>query len=225
MIKKQKTIVVVGDSGVYGWGDQDGGGWCERLRQSWMNSPGAPALYPLGVRGDGLEMVANRWQNEWGCRGELRRQVPGATIIAVGLNDTARIGRPDGRPQLSAEAYRFGLLQLLKKVTTQTKAMVIGLTAVDETVMPFADCLWYSNRMISIYEAQIEECCLELGIPFLPIHQKMLSNVDWLTWIEPDGIHLNSRGHQWIYQRVSTWSPLLEWAEMQPIENLIPLLG
>jgi aminopeptidase N len=53
-----RKLIVLGDSGVYGWGDPEEGGWCERLRRHWMGLPGAPVLYPLGVRGDGLERVA-----------------------------------------------------------------------------------------------------------------------------------------------------------------------
>ena len=28
-----RKLIVLGDSGVYGWGDPEEGGWCERLRQ------------------------------------------------------------------------------------------------------------------------------------------------------------------------------------------------
>jgi len=71
-----RKLIVLGDSGVYGWGDPEEGGWCERLRRHWMGLPGGPVLYPLGVRGDGLERVAARWTSEFACRGELRRQQP-----------------------------------------------------------------------------------------------------------------------------------------------------
>ena len=73
---RPKQLVVMGDSGVLGWGDRLAGGWCERLRLSWMQLPEAPVVYPLGVRGDGLERVNARWRTEWACRGELRRKVP-----------------------------------------------------------------------------------------------------------------------------------------------------
>ncbi len=220
MINKTKQLIVLGDSCVFGWADLEGGGWCERLRCNWMKQPNAPVVYSLGVRGDGLEKVTARWSNEWHCRGELRRKVPDGVLIMVGLNDSARIGKPNGRPQLSSEAYRFGFQQLLKDIKIQTKVMIIGLTPVDEEVMPFADCLWYSNESINIYEAQIEEACLEENIPFLPIHKKMISNPFWKTWIEPDGIHLNSDGHQWIFQKLLNWNALLEWAELEHTKNV-----
>ena len=39
MISLPKQLVVIGDSSVYGWGDNEGGGWCERLRKDWCNNP------------------------------------------------------------------------------------------------------------------------------------------------------------------------------------------
>ena len=95
-------------------------------------------VYGLGVRGDGIENVAKRWEQEWECRGELRRQVPACLVLAVGLNDTARVGRADGRPQLSIEAYRFGVEQLIRAMQHRTAVLVLGLTPVDEQPMPFA---------------------------------------------------------------------------------------
>jgi len=222
MIDNLKQLIVIGDSGVYGWGDSEEGGWCERLRRRWMQIPQAPILYPIGIRGDGLEKVAQRWKNEWGCRGELRRKVPDGLLLSIGINDTARVGRPDGRPQLSYDAFRFGLFQLLKQIKDQTDVMILGFTPIDETVMPFAECLWYSNEACSVYEAQIEEVCLELDIPFLALHKAMLSEIDWLKWIEPDGIHLNCDGHYWIFKKVMSWPFRLKWAGLRELENLTP---
>ena len=33
MISLPKQLVVIGDSSVYGWGDNEGGGWCESLEK------------------------------------------------------------------------------------------------------------------------------------------------------------------------------------------------
>ncbi len=207
-----KKLIVIGDSSVYGWGDIEGGGWCGRLRRQWMSSPNNPILYPLGIRGDGLERVSQRWHQEWECRGELRRSVPNGLILAVGINDTARVGRVDGRPQLSTDAFKFGLEGLLKKIKKETFVMVMGLTPVKETQMPFAECLWYSNKACSIYERLIEECCLEFDIPFLPTYQEMKKEENWEDFILNDGIHLNSKGHIWIYKKVCHWSALSQWS-------------
>ncbi len=207
-----KQLIVIGDSSVYGWGDSEGGGWCGRLRKHWMDSQNNPILYQIGIRGDGLEKVAQRWYSEWKCRGELRRKLPDGLMLAVGINDTAKIGRIDGRPQLSQDAFKFGLEELLKKIKKETFVMVMGLTAVCENKMPFADCLWYSNNASSSYERLIEECCLELDIPFLATFQEMKRHPNLNNLIMPDGIHLNSHGHKWLFEKVSNWPSLKKWA-------------
>ncbi|MEY3750066.1 MAG: hypothetical protein RLZZ186_485 [Cyanobacteriota bacterium] len=212
-----RKLIVLGDSGVVGWGDPEEGGWCERLRRHWMGLPDGPVLYPLGVRGDGLERVAARLQSEVSCRGELRRQLPQGILLAVGLNDTARIGRRDGRQQLDPEAFLFGLQQLLHQARQLAPVLVLGLTPVDEAVMPYADVLWYQLEQVRRYEALLEEACLEADVPFLPLLESLLADPAWLQWLSPDGIHLNSEGHRQVYERVRRWSGLLSWANLQPL--------
>ncbi|MFM7239370.1 MAG: GDSL-type esterase/lipase family protein [Cyanobium sp.] len=219
-----RKLIVLGDSGVYGWGDPLEGGWCERLRRHWMDLPVGPVLYPLGVRGDGLERVAGRLQTEVRSRGELRRQQPQGILLAVGLNDTARVGRADGRPQLDAEAFLFGLQQLLRQAQAIAPVLMLGLTPVDEAVMPYAEVLWYSLEQVRRYEALIEEACLEADVPFLPLLESLLSDPAWPQWLGPDGLHLNSEGHRQVYKRVRQWPALLQWADLQPISGSTPLV-
>ena len=212
-----RKLIVLGDSGVVGWGDPEEGGWCERLRRHWMGLPQGPVLYPLGVRGDGLERVAARLQQEVSCRGELRRQLPQGILLAVGLNDTARVGRPDGRPQLDADGFLFGVKQMLEQAKTLAPVLVLGLTPVDDTVMPYADVLWYQLEQVRHYETLLQEACLEADVPFLPLLEGLLQDPQWLQWLSSDGIHLNSDGHRQVYERVRHWPALLKWADLQPL--------
>jgi lysophospholipase L1-like esterase len=174
-------------------------------------------LYPLGVRGDGLERVAARLHSEVSCRGELRRQQPQGILLAMGLNDCARVGRADGRPQLDADGFLFGLQQLLIQAKTLAPVLVLGLTPVDEAVMPYADVLWYQLEQVRRYEALLEEACLETDVPFLPLLNGLLQDPAWLQWLCSDGIHLNSEGHRQVYERVRQWPSLLQWADLQPL--------
>ncbi|MEB3354815.1 MAG: GDSL-type esterase/lipase family protein [Cyanobacteriota bacterium] len=212
-----RKLIVLGDSGVYGWGDPLEGGWCERLRRHWMDLPDGPVLYPLGVRGDGLERVAARWRREVACRGELRRQEPQGILLAVGLNDTARVGRSDGRPQLDAEGFLFGLQQLLVEAKTLAPVLVLGLTPVVEEAMPYAEVLWYGLESVRRYEALLEEACLEADVPFLPLLESLIADPAWPRWLMSDGIHLNSDGHRQVFEQVRQWPALLQWAELEPL--------
>jgi lysophospholipase L1-like esterase len=213
----QRKLIVLGDSGVYGWGDPDAGGWCERLRRHWMGLPDGPVLYPLGVRGDGLARVAARLDQEVQCRGELRRQLPQGILLAVGLNDSARVGRVDGRPQLDADGFLFGMQQLLEQARRIAPVLVLGLTPVDEAVMPFADVLWYGLEQVRRYEGLLEEACLEADVPFLPLLESLLQDPAWPRWLCTDGLHLNGEGHRQVYERVCQWPALLRWAELAPL--------
>ena len=212
-----RKLIVLGDSGVYGWGDALEGGWCERLRRHWMELPSGPVLYPLGVRGDGLERVAARWRTEVACRGELRRQQPQGILLAVGLNDSARVGRADGRPQLDPEGFLFGLQQWLAEARALAPVLVLGLTPVNEAAMPFADVLWYGLETVRRYEALLEEACLEADVPFLPLLESLVADPSWPRWLLDDGIHLNSDGHRQVFERVRQWPALLQWADLQTL--------
>ena len=208
-----KQLVVIGDSSVYGWGDTEGGGWCERLRKDWSMIQNAPIIYQLGVRGDGIEKVSFRWEKEWSSRGETRRNKPKAILLNVGLNDTPTIGQKNGRHQLETDGFEYGLERLICEMKSQTQVFVVGLTPVDEEKMPFAGCLWYSNDFCHSYERRMEEVCINQNIPFLPTFREMYSDPRSKNWISQDGIHLNSNGHFWIYQRIKSWDILKEWRE------------
>jgi lysophospholipase L1-like esterase len=218
-----RKLAVVGDSGVFGWGDAEEGGWCERLRRHWMGLPQGPVLYNLGVRGDGLERVAARLHGEVVARGELRRQIPQGILLAVGLNDTARVGRPDGRPQLAPEAFLFGLQQLLRETRALAPLFVIGLTPVLEEAMPFADVLWYSLADVRVYEGLLEQACMEADVPFLPVLEAFLEQPRWPQWLTADGLHGNNAGHRFLFERVRRWRALNDWAGLRPLEVPTPV--
>jgi len=188
-----------------------------------MGLPGGPVVYPLGVRGDGLERVAARLEREVACRGELRRQLPQGILLAVGLNDSARVGRPDGRAQLDGDGFLFGLQQLIRQAQALAPVFVLGLTPVDEAVMPYAGLLWYAQTAVQHYEGLLEQACLEADVPFLSLLPSLLDDPDWLQWLDADGLHLNSEGHRQVYGRVRQWPALLQWAGLEPVSLTTPL--
>ena len=114
--------------------------------------------------------------------------------LNVGLNDTAAIGQKNGRHQLDIDGFEYGLERLINEMNSQTNVFVIGLTPVDESKMPFAGCLWYSNDICNSYERRMEEVCLNQNVPFLPTFREMYSEKRSKNWITHDGIHLNSEG-------------------------------
>ena len=213
MDKLPKQLIVIGDSSVYGWGDTEGGGWCERLKKDWLNKKDSPIIYQLGVRGDGIEKVAYRWEKEWSSRGETRRNKPKGILLNVGLNDTARVGQINGRPQMEIDGFEYGFERLINEMRSHTEVFVIGLSPVDERKMPFGGCLWYSNEYCNTYEKRMEEVCINQNVPFLSTFREMISDKRSIHWLSNDGIHLNSNGHFYIFQRLRSWEVLQEWRE------------
>ena len=213
MDKSPKQLIVIGDSSVYGWGDKEGGGWCERLKKDWLNQKDSPIIYQLGVRGDGIEKVAYRWEKEWSSRGETRRNKPKGILLNVGLNDTARVGHINGRPQMEIDGFEYGFERLINEMRSHTEVFGIGLSPVDERKMPFGGCLWYSNEYCNAYEKRMEEVCINQNVPFLSTFREMNSDRRSINWLSNDGIHLNSDGHFYIYQRLRSWEVLQEWRE------------
>src|SRR5918997_3005807 len=208
-------LVVLGDSIIYGFGDPEGGGWVERLRRQWMmpDSPGH-VLYNLGVRGDGVKQVQERVEQEFRRRGELKNRVPDAIILSVGVNDSARLGRPDGRNFTDFETFQAEMTNLLDQAQQLCPVLFVGMVPVDETKMPFLDCFYYNQSDQYRYKEATRVACLRRQIPYLDIFDIWKSRgTDWCSkHLSKDGLHPNVVGYQALLQDVLNWEPLAQLA-------------
>lgn len=201
-------VVALGDSLIYGYGDYVGGGWVERLRREWMSPQGAGhVLYNLGVRGDRVNQVAIRLEQEFNCRGELRNHLPDLILLSVGLNDSARLGKPSGRLYTDLESFRQHLDYLLNVAQNLCPVMFIGMTPVSEAKMPFMDCLYYNHLDQYRYKEATLQACQDRNIPYLDLFDLWLSRgTDWIdTQLGDDGLHPNVRGYQTLFADIMAW--------------------
>ena len=209
--KHPLKVIAVGDSLVYGYGDFVGGGWVERLRRQWM-SPEADdrVLYNLGVRGDRLVNVTQRLATEFNRRGELRHQVPDAILLSVGINDSPRLRKPDGRLFTDFDEFQRQLAVLLDLATSLAPVFFVGMIPVDESKMPFYDCLYYNHfDQYRVKEATLQ-ACQERQIPYLDLFDLWLSRGE--TWLQSqygeDGLHPNVQGYEHLFQDIATWDAI-----------------
>ncbi|NEP08884.1 MAG: G-D-S-L family lipolytic protein [Symploca sp. SIO1A3] len=206
-------LVVLGDSLIYGFGDPEGGGWVERLRRQWM-SPDSPGhvIYNLGVRGDGVQQVQERLEHEFRSRGELKNRVPDAIILSVGVNDSARLGRPDGRNFTNFDTFQLELANLLDQAQQLCPVLFVGMVPVDETRMPFLDCFYYSHAEQYRYKEATRFACMRRQIPYLDIFDiwKSRGSDWWSKNLSQDGLHPNVAGYQELLQDVLNWEPLTQ---------------
>lgn len=207
-----KKVIAVGDSLVYGYGDSEGGGWVDRLRLKWMSpdEPG-PILYNLGVRGDGVKQVAERLEREFCDRGELRHRTPDVLILSFGVNDSARAGHANGRPVTDVDTFELAVEQLLKQACTWCPVYFVGMVPVNETAMPFANILHFSQAEQQRYRDVTRRLCAENNIPYLDMFEQWTQQGNkWVCdRLCKDGIHPNVLGYRTILSAIQSWQPLM----------------
>ena len=209
--RQPQRIIALGDSLVYGYGDPVAGGWVEQLRRKWMHplSPGH-ALYNLGIRGNGVIQVKERLEQEFRHRGELRNRYPDLIILSVGVNDSARLGRPDGKQYTEFDEFQLKMAELLEEALELCPILFVGMVPVDESKMPFLNCFYYSHADQERYKEATRIACEQRGVPYLDIFQMWLERgADWgRSRLCPDGLHPNVRGYQSLLEDVLNWEAI-----------------
>lgn len=207
---RQLKIVALGDSLVYGYGDPIGGGWIERLRRQWMGSEtNSHTLYNLGIRGDRVIQVADRLEQEFRLRGELKNKVPDLIILSVGVNDSARLSRPDGKSFTDFDTFTGQISLLLAQAEQLCPVIFVGMIPVDESKMPFLDCFYYNHFDQYRYKEATKKACLEKNIPYLDLFELWMNRgKEWeRSHLSEDGLHPNTQGYQAILEDVLNWEP------------------
>ncbi|BAY40841.1 lipolytic enzyme, G-D-S-L [Nostoc sp. NIES-2111] len=216
-------IIALGDSLVYGFGDPEKGGWVEQLRRWWM-LPGSSGhvLYNLGVRGDRTQQVAQRLEVEFRHRGELRNRVPDLIILSVGVNDSARLARPNGRNHTDFAVFESEIAALLDQAQQLCPVLFVGMVPVDEAKMPFVNCFYFNHADQYRYKEATRIACNQRQIPYLDIFDQWMARGD--TWrnkrLTQDGLHPNTLGYQSLLEDVIHWEPLVAY-HTQPNYQLV----
>lgn len=204
-----QKVVVVGDSLVYGFGDPDGGGWVERLRRrSLTPGHGGAVFYNLGVRGDGVAQVGQRFDHEFRHRGELRNRMPDLIILSVGLNDSARLGKPQGRPYTDFDQFQRQMTHLVTHAQRHCPVLFIGMVPVNEAAMPFADVLYYNHPDQVRYRDATRRICHTHHVPYLDLLSLWLHRGEewWQGRLSADGLHPNSAGYRALLADIVSWN-------------------
>jgi lysophospholipase L1-like esterase len=206
-------IIALGDSLIYGFGDPLGGGWVERLRRQWMSvDSSGHALYNLGIRGNGIAQVSGRLEQEFRQRGELRNRLPDLIIFSVGVNDSPRVGRRDGRNYTDFNLFQEQLADLLDKAQQLCPVVFVGMTPVDESKMPFLDCLYYNHVDQYRYKEATRIACNVWQVPYLDIFDLWMERGE--EWVRSrlcrDGLHPNSKGYEALLEDVLAWDAIAQ---------------
>jgi lysophospholipase L1-like esterase len=211
-VQTSLKIIALGDSLIYGFGDPVGGGWIERLRRQWMAEESGHILYNLGIRGDRVAQVSERLEQEFRNRGELRNKVPDLIFLSVGVNDSARLGRPDGRSFTEFGLYQEQITNLLVRSRQLCPVLFVGMVPVNEEKMPFLDCLYFNRKDQYRYKEFTKQVCKSLEIPYLDIFERWMERGnDWMrSRLGPDGLHPNTQGYESLLEDILDWKPIAQ---------------
>jgi lysophospholipase L1-like esterase len=206
-------IIALGDSLIYGFGDFVGGGWVERLRRQWMSPEGSGhVLYNLGVRGDRVFQVSQRLEQEFNRRGELRNRVPDLILLSVGVNDSARMMKHDGKLYTDFADFKQEVVHLLDVAQNLCPVMFVGMVPVNESKMPFGECFYYNHLDQYRYKEATLQACQQRNIPYLDIFDLWLARgTDWTeSQLGDDGLHPNVNGYQTLLTDIMAWKSMVQ---------------
>ncbi|MEE3716287.1 GDSL-type esterase/lipase family protein [Tumidithrix elongata RA019] len=209
-------VTAFGDSLIYGYGDPVHGGWVEQLRRQWMGTETGHVLYNLGVRGDTVSHVNHRLEQEFLLRGELRNKIPDLMILSVGVNDSARVGKRESRTMTDYDRFTLEIVNLLDKAQNLCPTIFVGMVPVDESKMPFLDCLHFNHEDQFRYKEMTKLACQVGNIPYLDIFD--LWQERGQTWMRDricqDGLHPNTNGYLALLEDICSWQPLMQLGQV-----------
>jgi lysophospholipase L1-like esterase len=140
----------------------------------------------------------------------LRHCVPDAIILSVGINDSARVGKLNGRNFTEFDDFRAELSNLLIQARQLCRVVFVGMPPVDETQMPFAQILYYTHADQYRYKEATRLACDSLQIPYLDVFDLWRARGEawWRSRLSADGLHPNSLGYTSLLQDVMAWEGL-----------------
>ncbi len=198
-----RAILCFGDSITYGRGERPARGWAGRLHDWFSPQDEHNALFNLGIPGQTIAELLERFETEAEARIRLHRPGNRYTILlSAGTNNARWVGRPEERKSLTTEEeFTAQVRALLAKAKgCRAKLGYIGLTPVDEErTIPFDDVSSFTNERVKRHNEILREACAELAIPFLDVFD--LLGPGELA----DGLHPNSEGYDRLWARIKEW--------------------
>lgn len=190
-------ILVFGESTVWGAWDERGG-WVQRLREFVEEKHGRDPetchlVYNLGVSGNTSTRLLERFEAETKWRFEDEESTDPAFIFQFGVNDAGF-----AIPESVFEANAQKLITLAKRY--RNRILFVGLHPVDESkTLPvhWDTNSYYRNNDLKRNNIVLKEVCAKNDVPFVDPFDKFTDND-----ISEDGVHLNSKGHQKIFEAV-----------------------
>ncbi|MCX6803800.1 MAG: SGNH/GDSL hydrolase family protein [Candidatus Diapherotrites archaeon] len=186
------NICIFGASTAFGYGDNEKGGWAERLKLC-LREKGKGIVFNLGISGQTTKDVLKRIENESAPR------KPKVIIIQVGDNDAIFL-KKENKNKVPLEEFSKNLTELLKKAKVITKNVVVLSTkkVLEEKMCPapWDKNVYYYNKEMEKYASEIKRETEKHACEYVDI-LNLLEEKDYF-----DGLHPNYSGHDKIFEKV-----------------------
>lgn len=157
---KRVDIFVFGDSVAYGVGDEELGGWVNRLRLylEAREKNSVINVFNLSISGETSGETLARFEFE--CKIRYKEDKQTVIVFAIGINDTQIVSGIDRVTLTQFEKNMRNLIGKGREISE--RILVVGLTGVEETkVTPVfwnAQKNYFNNRIIS-FDKKLENLC------------------------------------------------------------------
>jgi lysophospholipase L1-like esterase len=186
-------ICIFGASTTYGTGDLKSGGWVDRLKNYLAQQNYQNQVYNLGISGATSEMLLERME----CEAKPRR--PNVVIVGLGGNDSS-YRQNLGKRFVEPDKFKNNLNKVFEIAGKYTdKIIFLGTYAMDENKtcpVEWNEDVYYKNKDLEEYNSMVEDFCNGNNINFINIY-----NLDFTKNLI-DGVHVDSEGHEKIFQKV-----------------------
>lgn len=207
-----KSIVVFGDSLVFGSGDEKGlCGWVGRVKSSieYLKKPWH--VFNLGIpAGEKSIDILKRFRTETEVRYKTTDEGNKIVLIfAIGINDTKLVGN-ESVTELGQ--FKKNIKQLLNQAKRYSgkRIIVVGILPVDESkVEKLFGWISFKNQTIEIYNQSLKQICNQLGVLFCQPLISLKEIARYQKSLNYDGIHPSSHGYEIIVPKLL--SSLKKW--------------
>lgn len=199
---RSKRVLVFGDSIAWGAGDDEQGGWVERLKLWFQQTGKFHEIFNLGCPGEATRRILGRVDAESKARLRPENIKRDVIILQLGLNDS-QITLEENKNRTDIVVFRQNVQDCIDiSHRYSTNVIIVGPQYIDEEkTVPL---LWnkekaYRNSEISRYNEELRGICEKEKLLFIDLFATL---GDGFKDTLADGVHPGPAGHEMIYQLV-----------------------
>lgn len=195
------SIAFFGASSVYGTGDREAGGYVGRFRSWFDERRVGGTVYQMGIPGENTDGLVQRMPFEFD------RRNPALTFLHMGANDSFKPGSPDADSAVPIERFSKNIEAMVQHVNARTKLVFILQYPINEEGNPHRMSAndeggYYLLSVLGQYIDEMQKIAEKYSVPYINIWDHWIVDQRYKEFLEPDGLHMNPAGHEYMSQRV-----------------------